>query len=253
MLSCWVVSDSLQQHGPARLLVHEDSPGRNTGMGFHVLLQGIFPTQGSNPCLLHCRQIIYCLSHQGSPLYRYLDIIKKKKLDNKVWYFIFHKTYHKSFPMLYSIQKYYIGICCYSVAHLGPTLCDSMDCSMPGFPVRYLPEFGQTHVHWVNDAIQPSHPLLSPFPSCPQSSPASGSLLLSWLQDQSFGASASALVLPMNVQSWFPLGLTGLISLLFRGLSGVFSRTTVQKYQFFAAQPPLWSNSHICTWLLEKP
>ena len=78
MLSCWVVSDSLQQHGPARLLVHEDSPGRNTGMGFHVLLQGIFPTQGSNPCLLHCRQIIYCLSHQGSPLYRYLEIIKKK-------------------------------------------------------------------------------------------------------------------------------------------------------------------------------
>ena len=68
---------------------------------------------------------------------------------------------------------------------------------------------------------------------------------------QSIGASAS--VLPVNIQGWFPLGLTGLISLLFKGLSRVFSGTTVQKHQFFGAQPPLWSNSHIHTWLLEKP
>ena len=70
---------------------------------------------------------------------------------------------------------------------------------------------------------------------------------------QSIGASVSPSVLPMNIQSWFPLGLTGLISLLSKGLSRVFSSTTVQKHQFFSTQPFLWSNSHICTWLLEKP
>ena len=67
---------------------------------------------------------------------------------------------------------------------------------------------------------------------------------------QSIGASAS--VLPMNIQDWFPLGLTGLISLQSKRLSGVFSSITIQKHQFFSAQPSLWSNSHICAWLLEK-
>ena len=70
---------------------------------------------------------------------------------------------------------------------------------------------------------------------------------------QSIGASASASVLPMNIQDWFPLGLTGLISLQSKGLSRVFSNTTVQKHQFFRAQLSSWSNSHIHTWLLEKP
>ena len=67
------------------------------------------------------------------------------------------------------------------------------------------------------------------------------------------GASASALVHPINVQDWFPLGWTGWISLQSKGLSRVFSNTTVQKHQFFGAQFSLWSNSHIHTWLLEKP
>ena len=66
-----------------------------------------------------------------------------------------------------------------------------------------------------------------------------------------YGTSAS--VLPMNIQDWYPIGLTGLISLLSKGLSTVFSSTTVQKHQFFSAQPSLWFNSHICTQLLEKP
>ena len=70
---------------------------------------------------------------------------------------------------------------------------------------------------------------------------------------QNFGASVSASVLLMNIQVWFPLGLTGLISLLSKGLSRVFTSTTVWKHQFFGAQPSLWSNSHIHTWLLEKP
>jgi len=67
------------------------------------------------------------------------------------------------------------------------------------------------------------------------------------------GQSIRASVLPMNIQGWFPLELTGLISLQFKGLSRVFSSTTIQKHQFFGAQPSLWSNSLICTWLLEKP
>ena len=94
------------------------------------------------------------------------------------------------------------------------------------------------------------------FSSCPQSFPASGSFPVSRLfasGGQSIGASASASVLLMNIQDWFPLGLIGLISLKSKGLSRVFSSTIVQKHQFFGAQPSLWSNSHIQTWLLEKP
>ena len=103
------------------------------------------------------------------------------------------------------------------------------------------------------------HPTISssvmPFSSCPQSFPASESFLKSQFftsNGQSIGASISALVLPMNIQSWFPLGLTGWISLQSKGLSRVFSNTTVQKHQFFPTQPSLCSNSHICTWLLKN-
>ena len=95
-----------------------------------------------------------------------------------------------------------------------------------------------------------------PFSSCLQSFPASGSFLMNWLFTSggwSIGASASASVLPVNIQDWFPLGLTGLISLQYKGLWRVYSNTTVQKHQFFGAQPSLWSDSHIHTWLLEKP
>ena len=90
---------------------------------------------------------------------------------------------------------------------------------------------------------------------CLQSFPASKSFPMSQLftGGQSIWASASVSVLPMNIQSWFPLGLTGLFSLLSKGLSRVFSSTTIWKHQFFSAQPSLWSISHICTWLLEKP
>ena len=142
-----------------------------------------------------------------------------------------------------------------SVAQLCPTLCDPMDCNTPGFPVlHHLPELAQTHVHRVSDAIKPSHPLSSL--SCLQSFPASRSFPMSQffpLAGQSIWVSASASVLPMNIQDWFPLGWTGLISLRFKGLSRVFSNTTVQKHQFFGAQPSLRFNSHIHTRLLEKP
>ena len=106
------------------------------------------------------------------------------------------------------------------------------------------------------ESVMPSdHLILShPFSSCLQSFPASGSFLVSWLfalGDHSIGASAS--FLPMNNQGWFPLGLTDLICLLFKGLSRIYSNTTVQKHQFFGTQLSSQSNSHIHTWLLEKP
>ena len=106
---------------------------------------------------------------------------------------------------------------------------------------------------WCHTIISSS--VLS-FSSCPQSFLASRSFPISWLfisGGQSIGASASASVLPMNIQDSFLLGLTSLMSLQFKGLSKGFSNSTVQKYQFFSAQLSFWSNSHIHTWLLEKP
>ena len=106
---------------------------------------------------------------------------------------------------------------------------------------------------WCHTTISSS---VAPFSSCPQSFPALGSFPVSHLfasGGQSIEASASTPVFPMNIQGWFPLGLTGLNSLLSKGCLRVFSRTTVRKYQFFGTQPSLWSNSHIHTWLLEKP
>ena len=130
-----------------------------------------------------------------------------------------------------------------SVSQLHMTLCDHMNCSTPGFPVLHqLLKLTQTHVHWVSNAIQTSHPLSSP----PASFPASGAFPVSQLF-ASHGYSIGASVLPMNIQGWFPLGLTGLISLLSKGLSRVFSSTTVQKHHFLITQPFLWSNSHVCT------
>ena len=137
---------------------------------------------------------------------------------------------------------------------LDPTLCNPMECTTPGFPVlHYLLEFAQTHVHWDSDANQTFSVAL--FPSCPQFFQTLGSFPISQLfesDDQNIGASLSASVLPVNFQGWFLLELTGLI-LLPKGLSGVISSTTVQKHQFFSAQPSLWFNSHIDTWLLGNP
>ena len=109
-----------------------------------------------------------------------------------------------------------------SVTQLCLTLCNPTDCSTAGFPVHYqLPELAQTHVHWVGDAIKPSHPLSSPSPLAFDLSQHQG--LFQWVSSssggQSIGVSASASVLPMNIQDWFPLGWTGWISLLSKGLS----------------------------------
>ena len=143
---------------------------------------------------------------------------------------------------------------CCSVAQSCLTLYNPIDCSTPGFPVlHYLLEFAQTHVHWISDAIQPFHPVV--FFSCSLSFSASEFFPMSWLfasGGQIIGASVSVSVLPVNIQGWFHLGLTGWISLLSEGLPRVFSSTTVWKHQFFGAQCSLWSSSHICTWLLKN-
>ena len=138
------------------------------------------------------------------------------------------------------------------------TLCNPINRSTPGRPVHHqLPESTQTH---VNQSSWWCHPTISssvvPFSSYPQSCPASGSFQMSQLftsGGQSTRVSALASVLPMNTQDLSPLGWTGWISLQSKGLSRVFSNTTVQKHQFFGTQLSSQSNSHIHTWPLEKP
>ena len=146
--------------------------------------------------------------------------------------------------------------CSISSAQSHPTLCDPTDCSTPGFPAHHqLPEPIQTHVHGVNDAIQPSHPLSSPSPPAFSLSQHQG--LFQWVS--SFHQVAKVLELQLRHQSFqwifrtdFSLGWTGWISMPSKGLSRVFSNTTVQKHQFFDAQLSLQSNSHIHKWLLER-
>ena len=121
-------------------------------------------------------------------------------------------------------------LCCCSVAKSCLTLCDPVYCSMPDFPVLHcLLEFAQTHVHWVGNAIQPSHPLLPPSPPALNLSQNQGLFPMRWLfpsDGQSIGTPASALL--MNIQCWFPLVLNGLSSLLPKGLSRVFPAPQIE-------------------------
>ena len=154
--------------------------------------------------------------------------------------------------------KIELAFCCWwcSVTKLCSAVCDSMASSTPSFPVlHYLLEFAQTHIHWVSDAIPPSHPLSPPSP--PTLSLLSIkffsnelALCIRWPKNWNIIFSISS---SNKFQCWFPLRLTGLISLLPKGFSRVFTSTTIQKHQFFSAQPPLWPSSHIQIWLLEKP
>ena len=158
-----------------------------------------------------------------------------------------------------SNMETYITICKIdqfsSVAQSCLTLCDPMNCSTPGFPVHHhLPEF--THSRplspWCHSAISS---FVIPFTSCPQSLPASVfpmSQLFAW-GGQNTVVSASASFPPKKSQGWSPSEWTGWISLQSKGLSRVFSNTAVQKHKFFSVQFSSQSNSHIHTWLLEKP
>ena len=181
--------------------------------------RGIFPTQGLNPhflCRLHCRQLLYCwaIGEAAQPGFQFS-----------------------------------------SVAQSCPTLCDPMNLSMPGLPVHHqLPEFTQTNVHWVSDAIQLSHPLS--FPSPPAHNPSSirvfsneSTLRMRWPKYWSFSFS---LIPSKNIPGLISFRMDWLDLLAVQGLSRVFSNT-FQKHQFFGAQPSSQSNSHIHTWLLEKP
>ena len=122
-----------------------------------------------------------------------------------------------------------------SVAQSCPTLCDPTDAGCPSATPRAYSN-SCPYSQWCHQTISSS---VIPFSSCPLSFPASGSFPMSQFfasDGQSIGASASASVFPMNIQDWFSLGLTGLMSLQSKGLSRVFSNTTVQKHQFFGAQ-----------------
>ena len=147
---------------------------------------------------------------------------------------------------------HYSEECCCSVAESCPILFDPTDCSTTDSSALHcLSEFAQTHVHWVSDAIQPSHPLM---PSSPPAFNVSNirdfsnelAVCLRW------PASASVSVLPMSIHGWVPLRLTGLISLLSKRLSGVFSSTTVWRHQFFGILPSLGSSSHNHMWPLGR-
>ena len=137
-------------------------------------------------------------------------------------------------------------------------------CSVPKLYIALCKLHGLLHTRLLCPPLSPgvclhSCPIESvmlyliccPFSFCLQSFPASGSFPMGQLFI-SGGQSIGDSVLPMNIQGWFLLGLTGLISLLSKGLSRVFSSTTIWKHQFFSTQLSLWTNSHICTWLLEK-
>ena len=127
-------------------------PGKNTGVGCHAGLQGIFPAQGLSPgllCLLRWQVGSLPLAPRGKPMDLECTQLNLKPFTS----------------CLFSVPSVSYITCCCSVTQLCPTLSDSMDGSTPGFSVHHhLPEFAQTHVHWVSDAIQPSHPLSPPSP-----------------------------------------------------------------------------------------
>ena len=218
------MSNSLQPHG---LYSPWNSPGQNTRVGRHSLLQQIFPTQKSNWGLLHCRHILYQLSYQ----------LVSYQLSYKLV-----ATSFTSWATSHSVVS--DSLRPHESQHARPP-CPS---PTPGVHSNSCPSS-----RWCHPTISFS---VIPFSSCPQSLPASGSYPVSQLfawGGQSIGVSASASVLPKKSQSWSPLRWTGWISLQSKGLSRVFSNTTVQKHQLFSAQPSSQSNSHIHTWLLEKP
>ena len=162
-----------------------------------------------------------------------------------------------TFRSIKKFKTWYLSTknCCCSVSKSCLALCDPMHCSISGSPVlHYLPEFllkfmSTELVMLSNHLILYCFLLLLPsiFPRIRIFSNESA-LHIRWPK---YRTSASVSDLIMNIQDWFPLGLTGLISLQSKGLSSIFSNTIVQKHQFFSTQPSLWSKSHICTWLLE--
>ena len=162
---------------------------------------------------------IYIHIHNCTYICIYILLFSHSVMSNSIWP---HGQQHSSCPSL------------------SPRVCFSV--------LHYLLEFAQTHVHWVDDASWPSHPLSSPSPPAFNLSQHQG--LFQWVSSsftsggQSIGASASASVLPINIQGWFLLGWTGLISLQSKGFSRVFSSTIVQKHQFSLLYGPTLTSVH---------
>ena len=183
---------------------------------------------------LDCRSVSKKIAAELKPLYFEESIILQQHIFTKI---------------IYSFG------CCCSVAQLHPTLQPHRL-----HQARFLcPSPSPEACSNLRPLSRWCHPTISSsvitYSCCLQSFSASGSFPRSQFfasGGQSIGLSVSASVLPMNIQGWFPLGLTGLISLQPKGLSRISSNITVQKHQFFDAQLPLWSNSYIHTWLLEK-
>ena len=156
-------------------------------------------------------------------------------LNEHIYYFISLFSWYINYVVVQSLSHVWLFATSWTTAHGLPCLSPSPRVCSDSCPLSQ-----GCHPNILSSVV--------PFPACLQSFPASGSFLMSHLFSsggQSIGASASASVLPMNIQDWFPLGLTGLISLLYKRLSRVFFSTTVWRHQFFCAQPSLWSNSHI--------
>ena len=213
------MSDSLQPHG---IYSPWNSPSQNTTVGSLSLLQGIFPTQGSNPGLPHCRQILYQLSPKGSP----------RVLEWVAYPFCSGSSRPRNWTRVSCIASRFFT----------------------NWAIREALTISRSFLEFMSiELIMPSNhlilccPLLllpSIFPSITVFSNELA-LHIRWPMYWSLTSS----ILPMNIQGWYPLGLTGLISFQSKGLSN----TTVWKHQFFGAQPSLWSSSHIHTWLLAKP
>ena len=196
------MSDFLMTHGllPARLFCPWDFPGKNTGVGCHFLLQGIFLTQGPNPSLLHWQADFLPLVLPGKPTFQSVQ---------------------------FSCSGIYDSLRPHRLQRTRPS------CPWPTTGVYWIscPLSGWCHLTVSSSVVS--------FSSCPQSFPASGSFQMSQLftsGGQNIGVSASTSVLPVKTQDWSPLGWTGWISLQSKRLSRVFSNTTVQKHPFFNAQ-----------------
>ena len=207
--------------------------------GLHALLQGIFLSQGLNmslPCLLCWRWILYCWA-TGETL-----VLARKTLKANSCIVCIVEVLHCSVQFSHSVVS--DSLRPHELQHARP-LCPSLtpEVHSNSSPLN----------RWCHPGISSS---VVPFCSCPQSLPASESFPMSQLfpwSGQSTGVSALASFLSKNTQDLSPLEWTGWISLQSKGLARIFSNTTVQKHQFFGAQLSSQSNSHIHTWLLEKP
>ena len=210
-----VVSDSANPGTVAYRIPHPwDFPVKSTGVGCHLFLQDIFPTQGWNSGLLKCKQTLYLLSHQGN------QMVFTSQSVCCVWLFETHGLQYARLLCTSPTPRAYLNSCPLS------------QCCHPNISSSVVPFSSCLKIFEVSESFPISH-------FC-----ASGG--------QNIGVSASATVLLMNIQDWFLSGWTGWI-LQSKGFSRVFSNITVKKYQFFSAQQSLESNTHMHTWLLEKP